>query len=187
VCGIPTVSPLTTLCASCIKEAPPFSKALYFGLYEGALRESIHLYKFGGVRRLSRPLSLLLQSLPIPRVDAIIPVPLHENSLRRREFNQTARIACRLSRDQGIPLRLRTLDKVRETLPQTEVSGKERLSNVKNAFSVRGDLEGLRLLLLDDVITTGATVRTCAEALIGAGAKDIVVLALARSVPKYLT
>jgi len=92
-----------------------------------------------------------------------------------------------LSKNLKIPLMLNVLRKTKETLPQTDVTGKERLKNVKNAFKVSSIVEGLNLLLVDDVITTGATVRECAKALIKAGAKSVTVVALARSMPKQNT
>jgi ComF family protein len=187
ICGIPTVSPLTITCESCLKTRPPFSKVLYYGVYEGVLKEAIHLLKFNGVKRLSKPLGLMLSELQIPNADRIVPVPLNHKNLKQREFNQTASISRHLSKELKIPLMLNALKKTKDTLPQTDVTGKERLKNVKNAFKVSSMVEGLNLLLVDDVITTGATVRECAKALIKAGAKSVTVVALARSMPKQNT
>ncbi|MBI3592787.1 MAG: ComF family protein [Nitrospirae bacterium] len=187
ICGIPTTSHYTTICESCLKTRPPFSKILYYGIYDGALKESIHLLKFKGIKRLSKPLGLRLSELPVPEADGIIPVPLHQNSLRQREFNQTSAISRHLSKELNILLMPDVLKKDRETPPQTYVDGKGRLKNVKGVFSVSGDIKGLDLLLVDDVITTGATVRECARVLVKAGAKKVTVLALARSMPKQNT
>jgi ComF family protein len=148
------------------------------------LRKSIHLLKFGGIRRLSKPLSLLLQDLPIPGADAFVPVPLHRDRLIEREFNQSAAIARHLSKRLDIPLRLDVLRKSRKTLAQTEVTGKERRRNIKNAYAVAGEVKGLSLLLLDDIITTGATAAECAKTLVDAGAREVIVIALARSMPR---
>lgn len=184
VCGIPTASPHTTICESCLSKKPPFSKVLYYGIYTGALKKTIHLLKFNKLKRLSSPLCLLLNSLPIPEVDGIVPVPLHLKRLRQREFNQTANISRYLSKELKVPLMLNVLEKVRKTPPQTDIPGKERLKNVKNSFRSSENITGLRLLLVDDVITTGATVKESAKALIDSGAKEVVVVALARSMPK---
>ena len=181
---MPTISPYTKICESCLKEKPPFSEILYYGIYEGALKEAIHILKFNGVKRLSNPLSRLLLELPIPRCDAIVPVPLHKKRLKQREFNQTAAISLRLSKELKIPLALNILRKIKETPPQTEVSGRERIINIKNAFIASEDIKGLEVLLVDDVITTGSTVTECSKALKKAGAKGITVAALARSMPK---
>jgi ComF family protein len=187
ICGIPTISSLTITCELCLKTKPPFSKVLYYGVYDGVLKEAIHLLKFNGVKRLSKPLSLMLYELSIPKVDGIIPVPLHHKRLCQREFNQTASISRHLSKNLKIPLMLNVLKKSKETPPQTDVTGKERLKNIKNAFTASEKVRGLDLLLIDDVITTGATVRECAKALTKAGAKSVTVAALARSMPKHNT
>lgn len=181
---MPTVSPQTTTCESCLKTHPPFSKILYYGIYEGTLKEAIHLLKFNGVKRLSKPLSLLLPELSIPEANGIVPVPLNNKRLKQREFNQTASISRHLSRELKIPLMLYVLKKTKNTHPQTDVTGKERLKNLRNAFTASEAINGLGLLLVDDVITTGATVRECAKTLIGAGAKSVTVVALARSMPR---
>ncbi len=183
VCGIPTVSPHTSICAQCLTTPPPFSKVLFYGIYEGILREAIHCLKFKGVRRLSMPLSRLLEDLPIPEVDLIVPVPLHKENLQNREFNQSALIARHLSRKLLTPLHLTLLKKPGKTPAQTEVSGKERLRNLRNVFGISGDFERRTVLLVDDVITTGATVTECAETLRRAGARQVTVIALARSAP----
>lgn len=182
VCGIPSVSEQTTICGACLKIRQPFSKILYYGLYEGNLRKAIHLLKFNGIKRLAHPLSRLLLELPIPKADLIIPVPLHLKRLREREFNQTALIGHCLSKELKIQLIINNLIKTRETPPQTSLNRKERLENVKKAFSAYG-ISGADILLVDDVITSGATVRECSQSLAQAGAKSVTVLALAHSTP----
>jgi len=168
-----------------MKAPPPFSKIISYGIYDGALRKAIHLLKFRAIKRLARPLAVLLSELHIPDADGIVPVPLHSQKLREREFNQTALIGRHLSQESGIPLLLDVLKKDKATLPQTDVTGKERLKNVKNTFTAGKSVTGLRLILVDDVITTGATVYECAKVLKKAGAASITVVALARSTPKH--
>jgi len=170
-----------------MKAPQPFSKIICYGIYDGALRKAIHLLKFKGIKRLARPIAALLSELPIPDADGIVPVPLHSKKLREREFNQTALISRHLSRQSGVPLLLDILKKDKATLPQTDVSGKERLKNVKNTFTAGKSVAGLRLILVDDVITTGATVYECAKVLKKAGSARITVVALARSMPKTMT
>ncbi|MDI6801682.1 MAG: ComF family protein [Thermodesulfovibrionales bacterium] len=187
ICGTPTVSPHTTTCGNCLKSRPLFSKVLYYGIYDGILKEAIHLLKFNGVKRLSKPLGFLLSELPLPQANGIVSVPLHHSRLWKREFNQTASISRFLSKKLKIPLMPDVIRKIKDTPLQTDVTGKERFQNLKNAFSVSGNVSGLELLLVDDVITTGATVRECAKALKKAGAKSITVAALARSMPKQNT
>ncbi len=182
VCGMPSPSIETLICGICLKSPQPFSQTLYYGLYEGNLKKAIHLFKFSKIKRLAEPLGRLLLDISIPKVDMIIPVPLHLKRLRQREFNQTALIGHFLSKELGIPLSLNNLIKTKETQPQTFLNRKERLVNIKKAFFVDG-ISGCDILLLDDVITSGATVRECAKSLKKAGAKTVTVLALAHSTP----
>jgi ComF family protein len=187
ICGLPTVSIYTSICAECLAKKPPFSKINCYGIYDGALKESIHLLKFQGVKRLAKPLSELLVTQCSNDYDAVVPVPLHIKKLKEREFNQTALLGRFLSRSINKPLLLAALIKTRETELQTAVSGKERRANLRGAFSISQDISGMRLLLVDDVITTGATVRECAATMKRAGAKEIRVVALARSMPRINT
>jgi len=180
-CGIPFSSEYSKVCGQCLKKPPPFSTVITYGLYEGVLAEAINQLKFHGVKRLSKPLGALLQSLNLPRVDFIMPVPLSLKSLRERGYNQSLLIARVISKSVKVPLIIDALLKKKETSPQIGLSAKERLSNLKNAFEVKGDIKGLRLLLVDDVMTTGATVTECSKQLIKAGAKEVIVLTLARS------
>jgi len=114
-------------------------------------------------------------------MDGIVPVPLTARALRQRGFNQTLLLARVLSRLTKVPVSMDLLYKKRETLPQIGLGAKERQSNLRGAFKVVGNARGKRLILLDDVMTTGATVRECSKALIRAGAKEVVVVTLARA------
>lgn len=180
ICGMPTTSENTGRCEDCLK-GTSFNKVFYYGKYEGILKEVIHQYKFNRVKRLAKPLAMFLLELPIPDSDAIVVVPLHKKRLRQREFNQTAVIGHHLSKKLKIPLLLDALIKVKETKPQTGLGSEERLRNLNNTFIAKDVVKELNLLLIDDVITTGATIKECSKALLKAGAKSITVLALARS------
>lgn len=164
-----------------MQKPPPFSRITPYGLYEGVLAEAIHLFKFHGVRRLSKPLATLLLRLDIPRAEVIVPVPLSKKGLIKRGFNQSLLIAQVIAKQTGMHLSLDALVKTKDTPPQIGLSARERLVNLRNAFQVRGDIRKLSFLLIDDVITTGATVRECSKMLMKAGAKDVAVLALARA------
>ena len=181
VCAAPLVSEYAEVCGQCIKTPPPFSRALTCGLYEGTLSEAINQLKFFGNKRLSKPLAGLLLGLDLPEMDGIVPVPLSIKSLRERGFNQALLISRVLSRKLRMPLLTDTLLKIKETPPQIGLSAKERLTNIRKAFMAKGDIEGLSLFLVDDVMTTGATVRECSKVLRKAGAKEVVVLTLARA------
>ena len=178
---MPFTSEYAEICMKCLKKAPPFSKVMNYGLYEGSLAEAINQLKFHGLKRLAKPLGRLLLSFDLSGMDGIVPVPLSIKKLKERGFNQSLLFARVISRDKKIPLLMDILFKKKETPPQTRLSGKERLSNLRNAFIVKGDVRGLRLVLVDDVMTTGATVTECSKQLMNAGAKEVVVITLART------
>jgi competence protein ComFC len=180
-CGTPLVSDASTICGECLAHEPAFSCARSFGLYEGVLKKTISLLKFYGIRRLSRPLSDVMLNMKIPETDIVIPVPLHEKRLKKREFNQSALIARYLAESKGIKVVLNSLVKIRDTMPQVGLSSQERKKNIKGAFSVENNsfITGKDIVLVDDVVTTGATVRECSKVLKKAGARDIYVITLA--------
>ncbi len=164
-----------------MKDEPLFSMVLNYGIYSDTLAEAIHLMKFSGLRRLAQPLGRLLLNLDIPKCDGIVPVPLSKKGLRERGFNQTLLISRVLSKELEIPLYIDMLLKRKDTPPQIGLNAKERIKNLRGAFEVSGKINDLRLLLLDDVMTTGATARECSKTLIKAGAKEVIVITLARS------
>jgi len=180
-CGTPLISDVSAICGECLAHEPAFSCARSFGLYEGVLKRAISLLKFYGIKRLSRPLSDVLLNMNIPRADVVIPVPLHEKRLRKREFNQSALIAKYLAAGMGIRVMLNGLVKVRDTMPQVGLSSQERKKNIKGAFSVENNslITDKEIVLVDDVVTTGATVRECSKVLKKAGARNIYVITIA--------
>lgn len=181
-CARPFVSRYSEICGDCLSTPPPFQRSLSYGLYEGVLMQAIHLIKFGGIRRLAAPLAARLASLDLPHeADAIVPVPMTIRGLRKRGFNQAALMGHGLGRLKGIPLRLGLLEKIKEIPPQVGLNRAARLRNVKGAFMATKDAQGLNIILMDDVITTGATVRECALALKKAGAANITALSIART------
>jgi len=180
-CGRPLISDASTVCGDCLQDGPAFDSARSFGLYEGALRKAINLLKYHHVKRLSGPLSDILLQVEIPRVEAVLPVPLYKQRLRQREFNQSALIAKYLAKSLGSILVLDALVKLRDTKPQVGLSSNERRKNMKNAFGLQNKeaVKGKDILLIDDVSTTGATIRECSKVLKKAGANSIHVLTLA--------
>jgi ComF family protein len=154
---------------------------LNFGLYSGALSEAIHLLKFSGLKRLAKPLGKLLTELPIPSMDGIVPVPVTNRILRERGFNQALLLSVVLSRHVRIPVYMDMLYKKVDTPAQMGLGARERARNLRNAFAVRGRLRDQRILLLDDVMTTGATVGECAKTLVKSGAREVVAVTLARA------
>jgi ComF family protein len=157
-----------------------FDAAYSFGAYEGVLRDLIHLFKYGRVRTLARPLSgLLAQALPRDEVfDATVAVPLYWIRRLKRGFNQSELLARGLARRTGIPV-MKALGRVRPTPTQAGLSNSARRLNVAKAFRA-GNVQGKRILLIDDVMTTGATAAACASALKQAGARRVALLTVAR-------
>lgn len=169
-------------CRLCRSGARAFDFAYSFGAYEGVLRQLIHLFKYAGMRPLARPLGAhLARALPREAFDAVVPVPLHWWKRWRRGFNQSELLARAIARRCGLPLRL-AVRRRRPTRVQAGLSNSARRANVSGAFAVRRfrSVAGLRILLIDDVMTTGATASACAAALKRAGARYVTVLTLAR-------
>ena len=171
-------------CALCRRGLRGFDAAYSYGFYEDELRELIHLFKYGCVQPLAKPLgNLLARALPRDRVfDCIVPMPLHWRKRWQRGFNQSELLARDLSRRTNIPVK-KSLRRVRFTAAQAGLTNSKRRLNVSGAFRARrkGTLEGLRVVLVDDVMTTGATAASCARALKMAGAKEVTLLTVARA------
>lgn len=174
-------------CALCRSGLRGFDAAYCFGSYEGALRELIHLFKYDKIKSLVDPLGRLLASaLPLDeRFDAVAPVPLHWLRQWHRGFNQSELLARRIARRCGVPLVL-ALRRRRSTTAQAGLSNTRRRQNVSGAFAVpagdrwRAEIRSKRILLIDDVMTTGSTAAACAFALKRAGAARVALLTLAR-------
>lgn len=181
ICATPFSSEYADQCAECQKERPSFAKAMSFGIYDGVLAAAINLYKFHGIKRLYRPLGDFLLEFEIKGVDAIIPVPLGIKKLRERGFNQSLLLSKKVADNFKVPLFLNALIKKKETLPQIGLSARERELNLKGAFAVKRNFSGMNLLLIDDVMTTGATANECSKQLLYAGAREVAVLTLARA------
>lgn len=173
-------------CRSCRLSPPLFDQALSVGYFEGALREAIHVYKYRPLHALGAPLGRWLAGnvRQLTQHDIVVPVPLHRSRLRQRGFNQALLLAHAVSIRHAVPLSCDTLLRIRATRPQVELSGAERPANVRGAFAVSrpAAVQGLRILLIDDVFTTGATLNECARALKTAGAGAVSALTLARTV-----
>jgi ComF family protein len=191
VCGHPFHGPPGTdhTCGQCIKNPPSFDTARSLFQYHGSVRNLIHRIKYnddGYALRALASLAIEHVSLDYLKPDIIIPVPLHSKRLRKRGFNQSLRLAGAIFPHipSGIDILARTLN----TKPQTELSMKERHRNVRNAFETASPLpEGVKtILLLDDVYTTGATVRACAKTLKRAGARKVHVFTVARTIIDHI-
>jgi ComF family protein len=188
-CGLPYEGEITTAfeCANCRELELHFSCARSAVAARGAVRDVLHRYKYQRALWFEPFLAglLILQAEPElrkERWDLLVPVPLHATKKREREFNQAERIARRLSRATGIRVNGRLLERILPTQTQTLLSRQQRAANVRNAFAMRRGqrLQGERIVLLDDVFTTGATTSACARVLRAAGAGEVCVWTVAR-------
>lgn len=177
-------------CQDCQRRSPDFQRAWTLFPYLPPLREAICSFKYRGKHTLAKPLARLMISA-LPReidVDIIIPVPLHPTRLRMREFNQSLLVADQLGRHMARPVSTTHLVRITATDPQTTLTRQARLRNLRKAFEVHRpqDLTDKRILLVDDVFTTGTTLNECAKTLRKAGSGPVFALTLARTVDTEL-
>jgi len=173
------------LCARC-RTSPLQIECIRAAVYfEGALRKAMHSFKYRGRTVLAGPLGGLMAAYwvqhPMP-ADVVVPVPLHAARLRQRGYNQAALLAREMARRVGLSVDERTLARQRATASQIKLDAGQRKENVHDAFRCIGSaLAGKRVLLIDDVCTTGATLEACAIALYEGGARSVQALTLARA------
>lgn len=188
-CGLPFDGAVTTRfeCHNCRDMELSFSRARAAVLAKGVVLDVIHRYKYHGALWHEPFLAELLidQAVPVlggERWDWLIPIPLHPVRQREREFNQAERLARRLSEASGIPLNVRVLRRVEPTRTQTQLTRDQRTANMRRAFALRPESPVCRrrIVLVDDVLTTGATANACARVLEAAGAAEVCVWTVAR-------
>lgn len=173
-------------CESCLRQPPAFATVLSLGYHAGTLKTAIHGLKYRQRLHLAGPLGRLLAEQlaavsPADACDLVVPVPLHAERLRQRGYNQALEIARPVARRLGAPLDRHGLQRTRVTPAQQGLSLKARRNNLRNAFQFAGNLDHQRVLLIDDVMTSGATVRGCSEALRQAGALEVRVAVVGRA------
>jgi len=188
-CGLPFEGEITDAfeCANCQELELQFTSARSAAVAKGVVLEVIHRFKYSRALWFENFLADLLvrEAAPILRRqpwDLLVPVPLHPLKEREREFNQSALLARHLSRAINIPGDEQILRRTKPTETQTHLSRDQRATNMKSAFAVRpgASLDGSRIVLVDDVFTTGATTNDCARALRRAGAAEVCVWTVAR-------
>ena len=174
------------VCGACRKHPPAYHQAWTPYAYQSPLKEAIGLLKYKGKTQLAPSLGqLMARTGPLATtIDAIVAVPLHPDRLREREFNQSLLLARYLGRQWKLPVLTNLLIRTKPTRPQTSLTRRERLKNLRRCFVVTSPsvIEGKHLLVVDDVFTTGTTVNECAKTLRKAGAQSVYVQTLARIV-----
>lgn len=198
VCGAVFASRLGAdhYCRSCIQRPQHYHRARAAAIYNPVMMRLIHAFKYAGKIRLAVPLAALLQDAfqrywPEGGVDLVLPIPLHRRRFRRRGFNQAFLLMRPRRRTSGplgsTPTNLKALIRVRATPAQAGLGRADRQRNIRGAFQVQNPqaVSGRRVLLIDDVYTTGATVDECSRVLLQAGAARVEVLTLARAMPRH--
>ncbi|MFH1245289.1 MAG: ComF family protein [Candidatus Omnitrophota bacterium] len=175
-------------CKKCQTSSYYFKKASSACIYEGIVKKCVHLFKYKRKLALAKPLSRLLVDftynfIDIKKIDLIVPVPLHPKKFRQRQFNQARILAQAVSSAFAGRLEDKALVKIKDHPAQANLSQAKRINNVQNSFRVKNlpAVKDKNILLIDDVLTTAATVNECAKVLWEAGAKTIEVLTLART------
>lgn len=189
--GTPFTSDIggAVLSPAAIADPPAYDRARAAARYGDVARDLVHLLKYGDRLDLARPLGRWMARAGaelLADADALVPVPLHWSRLWQRRFNQSAALAQAISSISGVPVADHILARDQATPPQVGLTKSERASNVQGAFSVpesaRIDVKGRKLIVIDDVLTSGATASACARVLRRARASRIDVLVLARVV-----
>lgn len=184
-CGLPfdPLAKTASHCPECREEPPPFDAARAAGIYGGALRHAIHAFKYAGGRALAVPLAAFIaeQVTPPFEIDCLCPVPLHPARERMRGFNQSRFLADELGGHWTLPVE-GLLARIQNTPPQMQLPAEKRRGNVRGAFAVTGPVAGRAIGLVDDVFTTGSTLRECSRELKRGGAGRVLVLTVARTV-----
>jgi ComF family protein len=190
-CGLPYPGQITQefQCENCAETEFSFTSARSAVAANALILDIIHRYKYNRAVWFEPFLADLLARQVVPALaqekwDMIVPVPLHPAKEREREFNQASRLARRLGRALCLPVQTRLLRRVKFTDTQTRLSRPQRAANMKHAFAPRAgkDFHGAKVILVDDVLTTGATTDACAHALRRAGAGAVCVWTVARGI-----
>lgn len=182
-CGRPNVN--GGLCPHCQRAPLQIDGVRSVAYFDGVLRQAIHHLKYNNLQEIAIPLGRFMGEYwdrnRIP-AEIVVPVPLHISRLRERGYNQAALLARELGKSIGLPVSENSLVRVRATRPQVDLTAQERRENVRDAFRCADtELKHKRILLVDDVYTTGATLEACCVALRQVGVRSVWALTLARA------
>jgi ComF family protein len=185
VCALPT--PAGVVCGHCLSHPPTFSRTTAVFSYAFPLDKLIQGMKYGNQLALAHVFAgKLAQRIDITTLpDYVIAMPLHPAKLRERGFNQSLLLAAKIAREHKLPLLPDACQRVRDTPPQSVLPWKERKKNVRNAFRCDVDLTGKRVALVDDVLTSGASLNSLADAVRKRGAVEISAWVVARTLPHH--
>ena len=181
VCALPTHDGAT--CGHCLQVPPHFDRTVAVFAYAFPINKLVLALKHAHQLVLVNGLADKLARQVTVRPDCLIAMPLHPARLRGRSFNQSLELARRIGRQMNIPLRLKACQRVRDTPPQTTLSRTARNKNMRQAFACTHDLTGQHVAVVDDVMTSGASLSEVARVLRAAGAREISAWVIARTLP----
>lgn len=181
-CGVCGRLSATALCESCQPISSPLVQLISVAAFDGPARDAIHAFKFHGLHAMSAVMGRLMASCTqTHQIDVVIHVPLHTSRRRERGYDQSSLLARSAARQLHIPWKSKALTRTRRTAQQARLSADKRAANVAGAFRATSAWHGEHVLLIDDVSTTGATLRAAAVALQSAGAGEITGLVFAKA------
>lgn len=182
-CALPT--PNSEICGRCLTKAPHYDATLATYRYDFPLDKLVQSFKYGHRLALGAYLGQQLAALTENIVaDVIVPLPLHPLRLRERGFNQALELARPVGTARNLPIDSTSCSRTRNTLAQANLAWRERSKNIRGAFHCSTDFTGQRIILVDDVMTTGASLDECARTLKLHGAAEVTLLVVARALPK---
>lgn len=181
-CALP--SPGNQLCGQCLQSPPAFDSTRCLFQYQFPFSVVLQQYKYGQLLPLARTMGHLLANhvKHLPPPDCIIPMPLHPQRIKERSFNQSVEIAKVISKQLLITANLHACKRIKPTPPQANLPYKQRIKNMKGAFECAADLQGKHVVLLDDVMTTGASLNALAKTVKDAGASHVECWVIARTI-----
>lgn len=191
VCALPVTG--SSICGACLAEPPAFDRTVAAFEYAFPIDALLQSFKYRSNLAVARVLADLLSARiisttnPVDLPDHIVPMPLHPVRLRERGFNQALEIARRVSKKIGVPLLRGACERIRDTPSQTQLPWKAREKNIRGAFACEADFSGKRVAMLDDVMTTGASLNELAKLLRSRGAVEVHAWVVARTLPDALS